>query len=280
MENPFNTVVQILVSESSELRELAKLSDLPMRDFYRGADLRGVNLSGQDLTGLNFQKADLRGADLLSIKYDPGAFNGSFLDDKFKSMIDDYDFFIEDINEEFLSRMSIMYRFRPGLVDELLSEAGVSYREFAEQAKVSTATLRRVRSGKAVANESIFGVIGVVSNLLNQVKVASTHDNITLRRALQPAVNVGYYDPLGVWITVSKDEFTKFARMLEVVNTIRYGEDWRLKQKGYDWNMKPSSLEWMYHYYKNFGDTQQLYYDARLFDVTARDDQQASLPGL
>lgn len=251
MQNPFHTVVQILVSETTDLRRLAELTDLPARDFYRGADLRGVNLSGQDLTGLNFQRADLRGANLGDIKFDPGAFNGSLLDDAFSSMIDEYDFFIEEIDEELFSRISIMYRFRPGIVDAILSEARISYRTFAEACKISTGTLRRVRSGKAVANESIFGIVIAISNVLGQTKFASSQFNSALRRALQPAINVGYYDPAGEWVNVSREDFRKFAWMLDEIYISRYGDDWRSKRKNFEWNMKPPSLEWAYHYYIN-----------------------------
>jgi hypothetical protein len=264
VQNPFNTVIHILLDESSELRKLAQLTDLPVRDFYRGADLRGVNLSGQDLKGLNFQKADLRGAKLDNITYDPGAFNGALLDDQLTSMIDEYDFFIEDIDEDVFSRISIMYRFRPILIDEILSAAGVSYRQFSENANISTATLRRVRLGKAIANESVFGVIEAVRDVLSKTEFFTSYFRTASERDLQPAVNVGYYDPGGVWINVTTEDFRRLAWILNEVNSVRFGVDWRSKPKSLEWNMKPPSLEWAYNFYVLHDYAIPLYDDRRV----------------
>ena len=58
-EHWLNGVLDLLNAETTNLRELAKLANADPRTFYLGANLEGVNISGQDLRGMRFSEAEL-----------------------------------------------------------------------------------------------------------------------------------------------------------------------------------------------------------------------------
>ena len=72
-------VPAILEDESGSLKKIAQRTGLELFSFYRGANLRNLDLAGQDLTGLNFDNSDLRGTNLDEIRFNLGAFNNSNL---------------------------------------------------------------------------------------------------------------------------------------------------------------------------------------------------------
>ena len=52
-------VIEILNSDSTDLRELAEMAGGNPKTFYRGVDLSGVDLRGQDLSGMEFTNLNL-----------------------------------------------------------------------------------------------------------------------------------------------------------------------------------------------------------------------------
>jgi hypothetical protein len=60
-----NVVVDLLMADTIDLRQLARIAGRSPERFYRGADLRGADLRGQDLRGI-----DLDGANLSNVLLD------------------------------------------------------------------------------------------------------------------------------------------------------------------------------------------------------------------
>ena len=247
MPNPFYDVMKILTNESHELLTLAKISSVDVFEFYKGCDLKGVDLSYQDLRGLNFAHADLRGANLDAITFDLGAFNDSVVDEKYFDITDNFDFYVSDISDYPLNYMSILYKFRKGMMEELLSKLRIFYGDFANSAQTSTGTLRRIRDGQAIANETVFGVVAALKKLRDTIetdgKVANTK---ALNILKQPCINVGYYDHIGKWHSLRRRELHILTSKLEFINYFRYGNDWKSKKEPYYWNRKPNTVEWTF----------------------------------
>lgn len=157
--------IEILEAEGRSLLELAEMSGYDPFSFYRYADLAGLNLTNQDLRGLNFEGANLRGSRLEGALYDPGAFNGSKLDNDQLSVVDSYDVYFDDINDPKLDRLYLFVEFRGTSVEEIISAAGYTYKEAAVAAKISQSTLRKARSSQPVAVETARGLRDYVQRL-------------------------------------------------------------------------------------------------------------------
>jgi hydroxysqualene synthase len=59
MSHWLDKVVTLLQSDTSDLRELARIAGGDPRTFYRGANMNGSDLCGQDLRGMEFTNLDL-----------------------------------------------------------------------------------------------------------------------------------------------------------------------------------------------------------------------------
>jgi Pentapeptide repeats (8 copies) len=69
-------VSNILLAQTGDLRQLAKLVTDDITNFYKGQNLAGCDLRGQDLTGLNFENCNIDAAILdeytkIDIIFDP-----------------------------------------------------------------------------------------------------------------------------------------------------------------------------------------------------------------
>lgn len=60
-QSVFDKVEEILLAETDDFAELAKLSGMNPATDYRFADLKGCDFTGSDLSGFDFTGADLRG---------------------------------------------------------------------------------------------------------------------------------------------------------------------------------------------------------------------------
>lgn len=168
MSDQIRKVVDILTSDCHSLLGLAKMSGRDPFTFYKGADLRGVDLESQDLRGLNFESADLRLANLNNIRFDAGAFNGSVIDETQKWVQDDFFFAPEEIIQFPVSEILLYARIRPGIVDTCLSVISMGYVKFAEYAKVGIGTLRKSRIGRPIAVETGRNVFHSLIELLQE----------------------------------------------------------------------------------------------------------------
>lgn len=249
MKGDFLDVLHILSSDHHDLKFLASLSKYEIFGFYQGADLTGLDLSGQDLRGLNFEKADLRGAKVENVLFDKGAFNGAWMDDVPEEIRDEYDIFIDDICLGYLDHISLHYRFRPHFIDDVLNAFNVYYNRFSESANVSTATVRRVRDGDAIANESIFGVVKALKEVLERPANTVVRERM-VEQARQPFVQIGYYDSDGAWIPVPRRALEALFHELDFVNTLRFGDDWQVTKGANVWRSKPNTVKWMFNFYQ------------------------------
>lgn len=159
--NQLSTALQILFSETTDLRMLADMSGYPAESFYRGADLRGIDLKDADLTGLNFLGANLLTANLDNVIFDEGAFNGSNLDSKYVSYKDEYDLSLLDFEVLWDPSGGIMSRarFRPGYLDKLWIFRRLPYRDFSRFAQLSINPLRRARVGETVSGQTVLTIL-------------------------------------------------------------------------------------------------------------------------
>lgn len=159
-----NPAVDMLRSLDKSLDSLAELSTRDVFDFYRSADLRGVDLSGQDLRGLRFHKSDLRFANLSHVSIDPGALNTAILDLSNVELVDDYDVSIEEVLniDEKLSYVWFMAQFRPTSLEYAIGVTAMPYYEFAKFSGINLQTLRRARRGLTVSKDTALSICRVL----------------------------------------------------------------------------------------------------------------------
>lgn len=144
--------LSILMDESGSLLRLAGKSGVPLPLFFKGADLKGLDLSNQDLRGLNFDGADLRGTKLDRVKYTSGAFNGAVLEDAYKGLADDFEFYIDDFVSGNLKNFYFYGAFRDLFLDDAIRASGYSFQDFAKMCSISPGTLRRARRANLVSS--------------------------------------------------------------------------------------------------------------------------------
>jgi len=60
-QSVFDTVEKILLADTDDFAELAKISGMDPATDYRHADLKECDFTGSDLSGFDFTGADLRG---------------------------------------------------------------------------------------------------------------------------------------------------------------------------------------------------------------------------
>lgn len=169
LQSSLSAVIDILTSESHDLYQLAALSGRPVFSFYNNSDLRNIDISGQDLRGLNFKNADLRSANLENVDFDDGAFNESILDSKHDWLTDKYEFSVDDLESYPIDQILVFCRMRSGIVDRFVSNARMTYSDFAGEAGISTAALRKCRNEAVVAFDTAKGV------LKSAINIASHH---------------------------------------------------------------------------------------------------------
>lgn len=158
--------IDLLLAESSSLKELAAISGIPSAIFYNGADLRDLDLRDQDLRGLNFQGADLRGSRLEGVLYNMGAFNGALLNEEFNNLHDDYTFYVDDMLLGPLERFYFYVSFRSISIENLLAFAGRSYAAFANLAEIGIKSLRRARRGHPVSSPTALRICRALKELV------------------------------------------------------------------------------------------------------------------
>jgi len=151
----FNKTLDMLLDESGSLVELARKSGLDAFTFYQGADFRGINLSNQDLSGLNFKGADFRSADLTDIKYDAGAFNGAVMSPIAESLMDAFEYYVEDLNLIWEKGLYIFGKFRPISLEYGIDLTKLTYEQFARKCEINLSTLRKARRGGVVSGDTL-----------------------------------------------------------------------------------------------------------------------------
>ncbi len=159
MTSKIDKVVEILVSESHQLNELAVISGRSPFRFYNGADLSGLDLSNQNLIGLNFDNADLRLSKLDGVLHDRGCFNRSILDNTQQWLKDEYEYNAQEIIDFPVEQILLFVRIRPSTIDTLIAQIGLPFGDFAGEVRVSTASVRKARQGKVIAMETAQAIL-------------------------------------------------------------------------------------------------------------------------
>jgi hypothetical protein len=208
-KNPFDRVMETLLSTERSLKVLAENSGYSILPFYRGANLTNLNLDGQDLTGLNFDNADLRFSNLTNTTYDEGAFNNSVLPDESGIRIDEFDCYMEDIVEEYTSSLYIFIKFRSDFLDKEITRLGLSYQEFSERCNLSTSTVRKARRSEVISIES---AISICKNIL---------DNKSKLPSSQPCISVIYLANNRRFSIVSRKSLIIVSRCKSMVDNFR-----------------------------------------------------------
>lgn len=143
-------VEKTIFQSSNSLKEIVKSTGLDVYSFFQGAELTGLDLSGQDLKGLNFNNAILKGANLDGVEYHEGAFNKAILDEKYENKKDKFRLDIADA-VKILEFVHIPGYFRRGYIDLIKKEFGVTYGYLAKLSNISQSTLRSARNGNFIS---------------------------------------------------------------------------------------------------------------------------------
>ncbi len=215
-----NRVLAILESTERNLKALAALAGQDAFSFYRGADMTSLDLSGQDLRGMNFDKADFRFSDLSRVEFDQGAFNGSILDNQQAWLADEFEFYATDIFKHPIDEILIFCRFRPDVIEPVISESGIGYRNFAEDAGVSANALRKARKGSVVAYETAYKIIKLIDNHASRI-LGITHDPQSVKLLRQPFIEFLSGGTNLPFKHVSRDRLQELYRMRAEIVEIR-----------------------------------------------------------
>lgn len=240
------SVLRLLLSDSKSLRELAEMTHLDPFGFYQGADLTAIDLSDQDLTGLNFNKADLRQTGLRSITYDPGAFNGSILDDGQRANLTaEFDFYAQDVFDHRNDEILIYCRFRPSTIEMAVEEVNASYKTFADLAEISSNALRKSRRGEVIAHETAVKVLNALSSLfkvLRRPELARVAE-AALRQPVVEFVSGGINMP---FVDVSRNRYRDLMAMRQEIVEIKA----KLNPGITIWRDTPYYIETMLRHYR------------------------------
>lgn len=228
----FAGLEKIIFDESGSLRSLASVAGFEAFSFYRGADLRDLDLSNQNLSGLNFQGADLRGANLDGITFTLGAFNGSNLSPKYFQLVDEFDCYVEDVLIGLDMGVNFFGRMRSESLESAIEFTRMSYGRFCERAGINQMTLRRARREQPVASTTLKSIC----ELLIQYRENSEPDDLfssdhrTLSPATQPFVQLLTLHGESGFRTVTNSEFAGLIESLgywEGLHSARIGRHGR-----------------------------------------------------
>ncbi|HEX8239797.1 MAG TPA: pentapeptide repeat-containing protein [Allosphingosinicella sp.] len=242
MKDNFLTLIgrtlEILECDSHSLSCLAEMSGLDRFTFYRSADLSGLDLSNQDLRGLNFDGANLRGSRLDGALYDQGAFNGSKLDAAQQGMTDHYDVYLDDVDDVGLNRLYLFVEFRGTSIEEIISAVGLSYKQVAAAAKLSSSTLRKTRQSQPVAIETARSLAGFVKHLLYDKPHRLRQDWTVIR---QPIARFLVSENDGSFSQMRRNDIPEILAMSDELLRVRrevYPSTYTLES----WRDKPTSI--------------------------------------
>ncbi len=248
LASEYQKVVQILSAPTTNLVDLAALSGRDNFRFYNGADLIGVDLTGQDLRGLNFDKADIRFCRVDGIVYDHGAFNGSLVDETQQWLQDEFEFNIEQLRSHDIKEILIFCRLRTGFIDEIIDFAKLSYREFSIESGVSTSALRKARNGGTIAFETAVSVASAYERLAKIIQ----RDGVTafVTKSQQPYIEVLYGGKNGSFLHLTPIHLDEIRQKKHFIDEVRLSRN----PSGEIWRDTPSTVSFMFEYYSRHFD--------------------------
>lgn len=183
--NEYTPALNMLLFESTSLKDLAQLSGLDVFRFYQGSNLSHLDLSGQDLTGLNFDFANLSGSRLDNVALDTGAFNRAFVDPQYGELLDSYDLAIDDLRIPEVGALSLNFSIRPATLDRLLVSRGMYIRDFAAASGLTAATFWRLRNGYFVTFSTITKLLSFIRRDRNMFIHSEEEEHLLQQPCLQ-----------------------------------------------------------------------------------------------
>lgn len=212
----FHLVERIIFDESGSLRALARASGFEPFSFYRGADLRGLDLANHDLIGLNFEGADLRGANLDDIRYTLGAFNGSKLSPKYFDLADEFDCYMNDALTGIELGLNFFGRMRSETLEAGIEYSGLTYGQFCDRANINQLTLRRARRQQPVASTTLKAICELLRHFIEKPMPDDLFSEKwkTLSPASQPFIQLLTLHGEGGFRTVTSSEFAEFLQYI------------------------------------------------------------------
>ncbi len=211
----YNKVLEILRSDSQSLSELAAISGRDKFTFYRGADLTNLDLRGQNLTGLNFDNADIRFSRIDDTNFDKGAFNRTLVDASQAWATDEYESYFNELLDHPIRSVLIFCKIRPGMIDGLLYELGISFREFSNKIKVSENAIRKSRNGEVIAYETAVSVLKGYDDIVENLKEPLSNFAVALRQPCLAFLFGGNNKPFRRISTERLQELTRFKAFVD-----------------------------------------------------------------
>lgn len=237
----FDTTRDILTSENSSLKSLAKMSGFSPATFYCGADLTNLDLSDSDLSGLNFQDADLRGSRLHGAILDKGSLNGAKLDPEFEHLKDEFDFSFLDITSNIMKLFYVFGRFRSETLERAIKFTGKAYWEFSRDSHISEQTLRRARRNNVVSFETMESIAKTVLSKSPDTNPSFFKADVYLET--QPLIEVLAMDVKGNFTQVSKSEFAELSEVAKALNR-SYNSEGSIEEPRYIYRNSPDTFRW------------------------------------
>ncbi|WP_433910920.1 pentapeptide repeat-containing protein [Sphingomonas yabuuchiae] len=246
MRNKYDEILSMYLSDEKSLKSLARRTPYDEFEFYRGSHLVGLDLSNQDLTNMNFDGADIRFSNLSGSKFDPGAFNGAVRDSKQDWLIDEYEFYVDDVFNHPIDEVLIFCVVRPLFIGQILSELGIGYGDFSKLASVSTNALRKARNLGVIAHETAFKIFDTILKLTRDTQNILSQDTLSILK--QPCVQFVSGGINAPFKHVSK------RRLKDIIEMREFFVEIRTEVSGVDksqiWRNTPEALEWIVKYYR------------------------------
>ncbi|WP_342251385.1 pentapeptide repeat-containing protein [Sphingomonas sp. OTU376] len=240
-EDGISRVMRILSSKSKSLRELAALSEREVFDFYRGANLVGLDLSQQDLRGMNFDDADIRFSSMNGTIFDEGAFNRSLLDESQNWLKDEFVYSLSDIENHSSDSILLFIKFRPGFVDSCIDILGMRFKEFSARSNVGESTLRKARKGDIISFETARNILSFLKDTLplfdpDQQKLVSNKLRQPMALFFSGGINTAFKP-------VSPEKLSRLFQMREEIAA-------SIPNTNYlSWRDTAEAIEWNYTYW-------------------------------
>lgn len=240
------TILALLKSSESDLRRLAEMAGEDPFDFYRGAELRDLDLGNQDLSGMNFDKADIRFSRLDNSLFDPGAFNGSIINDNQKWLVDEFEFYSDDLSVHDNNEILIFCRFRPRIVENALEELDTSYSEMASASGISSGALRKCRRSEVVAFDTAYSLLRAIASMATKARLWMKPSPVAMliRQPVFQFLSGGINAPFK---NVTRDRYRELVSARAEIVAIR---NELYPHRRNDYRDTPESLDAMLEYYR------------------------------
>lgn len=262
--------MDILFAEASDLKSLAKISSLSPATFYRYANLRGLDLSGQDLSGMNFDWSDLRGANLENSSFTEGSFNNALLSEEYTGLKDQFDCYPSDFENKFARKLQIFGRFRNGIFNDFFENLGLRFSTIASDLEMSTATLRKVRTGQIVSTDTIFNVWNAFCDPALPYAGSDVESDFLTDLSTQPSLQLGEYTGEGKFVPLDRKSFLEAVKNFEFYSELS-PQRFHDSDGVFAYQERPSVLKDLIEFYERHGYVRFFQYPTPMAYYIAKD---------